>query len=52
MRVLNEIGNLSIGGAETYISRVARAMSRYGVDIEICALGRSEACWQSWRMAA
>jgi len=40
VRVLNVIGSLGVGGAETYLSRVSPALRELGVDVEICALDR------------
>jgi glycosyltransferase involved in cell wall biosynthesis len=51
MRVLTVIGNLSVGGAEIYISRVARAIHPYGVQLEICTLERSGALLQELEQA-
>jgi glycosyltransferase involved in cell wall biosynthesis len=39
-RVLNVVGSLQIGGAETYITRVAPLLRARGIDIEVCALER------------
>src|SRR5712664_343460 len=41
VRVLTVVGSLMLGGAETYVSRVVRAIRSYGVDMEICALERT-----------
>ncbi len=41
MRVLSVIGSLSLGGAETYLSRIVRDISAYGVYMEVCALERA-----------
>jgi glycosyltransferase involved in cell wall biosynthesis len=41
VRVLTVVGSLMLGGAETYVSRVVRAVRNYGVDMEICALDRT-----------
>jgi glycosyltransferase involved in cell wall biosynthesis len=40
LRVLSVIGQLMIGGAETYLTRIAQSIRQYGVDMEICALNR------------
>jgi glycosyltransferase involved in cell wall biosynthesis len=40
LRVLSIIGQLMIGGAETYLSRIAQSIRPYGIDMEICALER------------
>jgi glycosyltransferase involved in cell wall biosynthesis len=40
LRVLSVIGQLMVGGAETYLTRIAPRIRRYGVDMEICALDR------------
>jgi glycosyltransferase involved in cell wall biosynthesis len=41
VRVLVVVGTLMQGGAETYVANVARAIRKYGVGIEICALDRT-----------
>jgi glycosyltransferase involved in cell wall biosynthesis len=41
VRVLSVIGNLSVGGAENYLTRVARDVKDYGVHMEVCALERA-----------
>jgi L-malate glycosyltransferase len=38
VRVLSVIGNLMVGGTESYVARMAREIRKYGVDMEICAL--------------
>jgi len=38
LRVLSVIGNLNVGGTESYLSRIAPAIREHGVDMEICAL--------------
>jgi len=38
VRVLSVIGNLMLGGTESYVARMAREIKKYGVDMEICAL--------------
>jgi glycosyltransferase involved in cell wall biosynthesis len=38
IRVLSVIGNLMVGGTESYVARMAREIRKYGVDMEICAL--------------
>ena len=40
LRVLSVIGNLRLGGTETYLARIAPEMSAHRVDMEICALER------------
>lgn len=40
MRVLSVIGSLRLGGAETYLSRIAPAIREFGIDMEICAFER------------
>ncbi len=40
LRVLSVIGHLTVGGAETYLTRIAQAIGQYGIDMEICALER------------
>ncbi len=40
LRVLSVIGQLMVGGAETYLTRIAQRIRRYDVDMEICALDR------------
>lgn len=40
LRVLSIIGQLNVGGAETYLSRIAPRIREYGVDMEVCALDR------------
>lgn len=34
------IGQLNVGGAETYLSRIAQRIRQYDVDMEVCALDR------------
>lgn len=41
MRVLAVIGSLWLGGAEAHVARVAIAIRKYGVDMEVCALERA-----------
>jgi len=38
VRVLSVIGNLMVGGTESYVARMAREIRKHGVDMEICAL--------------
>ncbi len=40
LRVLSVIGQLSAGGAETYLTRVAPRIRQQGIEMEICALNR------------
>jgi len=40
LRVLSVIGQLNIGGAETYLSRIAQSIHRFGVEMEVCSLDR------------
>jgi glycosyltransferase involved in cell wall biosynthesis len=40
LRVLSVIGQLNVGGAETYLSRIAQRIRQYDVDMEVCALDR------------
>ncbi len=40
LRVLSVIGQLNVGGAETYLTRIAQRIRQYGIDMEICALDR------------
>jgi glycosyltransferase involved in cell wall biosynthesis len=40
VRVLSVIGNLSVGGTENYLTRIARDVRDHGVAMEICALER------------
>ena len=40
LRVLSVIGQLNVGGAETYLSRIASTIRRYNVYMEVCALDR------------
>jgi len=40
LRVLSVIGQLLVGGAETYLTRTSQAIRQYGIDMEICALSR------------
>jgi glycosyltransferase involved in cell wall biosynthesis len=40
VRVLSVIGNLMVGGTESYVARMAREIRKYGVEMEICALER------------
>lgn len=35
------VGSLNLGGAETYVSRVVRAIRNHGVHMELCALDRT-----------
>jgi glycosyltransferase involved in cell wall biosynthesis len=41
VRVLSVIGHLYVGGAENYLTRIARDMKGYGVDMEVCALEKA-----------
>jgi len=38
VRVLCVIGSLMVGGAETFLARVAPEVQKHGIEIEICAL--------------
>ncbi|HEX2647229.1 MAG TPA: glycosyltransferase, partial [Candidatus Dormibacteraeota bacterium] len=40
LRVLSVIGQLNVGGAETYLARIADRIRQYDVDMEVCALAR------------
>jgi hypothetical protein len=40
LRVLSVIGQLWVGGAETYLTRIAPRIRQHGVAMEICALNR------------
>jgi glycosyltransferase involved in cell wall biosynthesis len=40
LRVLSVIGQLMVGGAETYLTRIAQTIRNYNIDMEICALDR------------
>lgn len=40
LRVLSVIGQLMVGGAETYLTRIAQTIRQYNVDMEVCALDR------------
>lgn len=40
LRVLSVIGQLNVGGAETYLSRIAHAVRRHNIDMEVCAIDR------------
>lgn len=40
VRVLSLIGSLAVGGAETYLARIAPEIAKHGVEMEICALER------------
>jgi glycosyltransferase involved in cell wall biosynthesis len=40
LRVLSIIGQLNVGGAETYLSRIAQSIRKYNVYMEVCALDR------------
>jgi len=40
MRVLSVIGQLMVGGAETYLTRIAPRMREHGIEMEICTLNR------------
>src|SRR5256885_471396 len=41
MRVLSVIGNLTVGGTETFLSRIAPLVAKHGVEMEVCALERT-----------
>jgi L-malate glycosyltransferase len=40
LRVLSVIGQLMVGGAETYLTRISQSIRHHGVEMEICALDR------------
>jgi L-malate glycosyltransferase len=40
LRVLSVIGQLNVGGAETYLTRIAPRIRQHGIEMEICALNR------------
>jgi glycosyltransferase involved in cell wall biosynthesis len=40
LRVLSVIGQLMVGGAETYLTRIAQTIRQFNVDMEVCALDR------------
>jgi glycosyltransferase involved in cell wall biosynthesis len=40
-RVLVVVGNLRLGGTESYIARLAPELKRLGIDIEVCVLERT-----------
>src|SRR2546428_1038068 len=40
LRVLSVIGQLMVGGAETYLTRIAQTIRQHNVDMEVCALDR------------
>jgi L-malate glycosyltransferase len=40
LRVLSVISQLQVGGAQTYLTRIAPRIRQHGVDMEICALER------------
>ena len=40
LRVLSVIGQLMVGGAETYLTRIAQSIRQHNVDMEVCALDR------------
>jgi glycosyltransferase involved in cell wall biosynthesis len=40
LRVLSVIGQLNVGGAETYLTRIAPRIREHGIEMEICALNR------------
>lgn len=41
VRVLAVVGSLWLGGAEAHVARVAIAIRKFGVDMEVCALERA-----------
>jgi glycosyltransferase involved in cell wall biosynthesis len=41
VRVLSVIGNLNVGGTETFLSRIVPEVNKHGVEMEICALERT-----------
>jgi glycosyltransferase involved in cell wall biosynthesis len=40
LRVLSVVGQLEIGGAQSYLARIAPRMRAHGIEMEICALER------------
>jgi glycosyltransferase involved in cell wall biosynthesis len=38
VRVLSVVGNLNIGGTESYLARIAPEIREHGIEMEICAL--------------
>lgn len=40
VRVLNVIGSMNVGGAESYLARIAPEIRQHGVELELCLLER------------